>query len=94
MPTFRQLSQVLFYQNGTEYNQPLILNSNDEVDLALLAEQGLPYYAGTRVVTLLSSNRQVGDHRDLLKLTYLKFQALAATFTHLLLWRFDDLHSA
>jgi len=37
---------------------------------------------------------QVGDYRDMLKLTYLKFQGLAATFTHLLLWNFDDLHSA
>ena len=37
---------------------------------------------------------QVGDHRDLLKSTCLKLQALAATFTHLLLWNFDGLHSA
>ena len=38
------------------YDQLLILNSNYEVDPALLAEQGLPYYAGTWVVYLLATN--------------------------------------
>ncbi|KAF8447559.1 OPT oligopeptide transporter protein-domain-containing protein [Boletus edulis BED1] len=50
------LSQLLFYENGTMYDQLLILNSNFEVDPTLLAEQGLPYYAGTWVVYLLSTN--------------------------------------
>ncbi|KAI0266365.1 OPT oligopeptide transporter protein-domain-containing protein [Gloeopeniophorella convolvens] len=50
------LSQTLFYQNGTEYNQTLILNSNYEVDKTLLAEQGLPYYSATWVVQLLTTN--------------------------------------
>jgi len=51
-----QLSQLLFYENGTQYDQTLILNSNYEVDPALLAEQGLPYYSSTWVVLLLSQN--------------------------------------
>jgi hypothetical protein len=51
-----QLSQLLFYENGTQYDQTLILNANYEVDPTLLAEQGLPYYASTWVVYLLSSN--------------------------------------
>ena len=51
-----QLAQLLFYENGTVYNQSLILNSNYEVDPTLLAEQGLPYYAGTWVVLLLVTN--------------------------------------
>lgn len=38
------------------YDQLLILNSNHEVDPTLLAEQGLPYYAGTWVVNLISTN--------------------------------------
>jgi len=44
------LSQELFYPNGTLYNQTLILNENLEVDPALLAEQGLPFYAGTHLL--------------------------------------------
>jgi hypothetical protein len=38
---FEQLSQELFNLNGTLYNQTLILNSNLEVDPALLEEVGL-----------------------------------------------------
>lgn len=72
-----QLSQELFYWNGTIYNQSLILNDKFEVDPTLITAQGLPYYAGTWTVYLLSSN-----------------MALAATFTHLLLWNRDDLRSA
>ncbi|KAF9227496.1 OPT superfamily oligopeptide transporter [Gyrodon lividus] len=53
---FPFLSQLLFYENGTVYNQSLILNANYEVDPTLLAEQGLPYYASTWVVYLLSTN--------------------------------------
>ena len=36
-----QLSQELFYPNGTLYNQTLILNDQYEVDPELLAQQGL-----------------------------------------------------
>ncbi|KAG1807603.1 OPT oligopeptide transporter protein-domain-containing protein, partial [Suillus subaureus] len=74
---FPFLSQLLFYENGTQYDQTLILNANYEVDPTLLAEQGVPYYSSTWIVYLLSSN-----------------WGLAATFTHLLLWNWDDLRSA
>lgn len=57
---FPFLSQLLFYEDGTPYNQTLILNSNYEVDPALLAQQGVPYYSGTWVVYLLSSNMGLG----------------------------------
>ncbi|KAF8071803.1 OPT oligopeptide transporter protein-domain-containing protein [Lyophyllum atratum] len=53
---FPFLSQELFYENGTVYDQLLILNDKFEVDPALLAEQGLPFYAGTWVVQLLTTN--------------------------------------
>ncbi|KII92275.1 hypothetical protein PLICRDRAFT_50693 [Plicaturopsis crispa FD-325 SS-3] len=53
---FPFLSQTLFYENGTQYDQLLILNDHLEVDPKLLAEQGLPFYAATWVVQLLSSN--------------------------------------
>jgi OPT oligopeptide transporter protein len=52
----RQLSQELFYENGTVYNQLLILNDKLEVDPTLLAQQGLPFYAGTWAFFLLTTN--------------------------------------
>ncbi|KZV70159.1 OPT superfamily oligopeptide transporter [Peniophora sp. CONT] len=53
---FPFLSQTLFYENGTLYNQTLILNEDLEVDKTLLEEQGLPFYAATWVVQLLATN--------------------------------------
>ncbi|KAN0125414.1 oligopeptide transporter, partial [Lactarius tabidus] len=53
---FPFLSQELFYENGTVYDQLLILNDKFEVDPTLLAEQGLPFYAGTWVIYLLTTN--------------------------------------
>ncbi|KAG9318821.1 OPT oligopeptide transporter protein-domain-containing protein [Chiua virens] len=58
--SFPFLSQLLFYENGTLYNQTLIMNANYEVDPTLVAEQGLPYYAGTWVVYLLTTNLSLG----------------------------------
>ncbi|KAG1834048.1 OPT oligopeptide transporter protein-domain-containing protein [Suillus subalutaceus] len=57
---FPFLSQLLYYENGTQYDQTLILNSNYEVDPTLLAEQGLPYYSSTWVVYLLTQNLSLG----------------------------------
>ncbi|KAH9176674.1 OPT oligopeptide transporter protein-domain-containing protein [Lactarius sanguifluus] len=53
---FPFLSQELFYENGTVYDQLLILNDKLEVDPTLVAEQGLPFYAGTWITYLLTSN--------------------------------------
>ncbi|KAF4613761.1 hypothetical protein D9613_007594 [Agrocybe pediades] len=58
--SFPFLSQELFYANGTLYDQLLILNDKFEVDQTLLAEQGLPFYAGTWVVQLLTTNLGMG----------------------------------
>jgi OPT family small oligopeptide transporter len=74
---FPFLSQELFNIDGTVYNQTLILNDRFEVDPVLLAQQGLPYYAGTWVTQLLTSNLGLG-----------------ATFTHLLIWNYDDIKAA
>ncbi|KAG2138129.1 OPT oligopeptide transporter protein-domain-containing protein [Suillus cothurnatus] len=79
---FPLLSQLLFYENGTQYDQMLILNSNYEVDPTLLAEQGLPYYSSTWVVYLLTQNLASSPN------------GLGATFTHLLLWNRSDICSA
>ncbi|TFK54408.1 OPT superfamily oligopeptide transporter [Heliocybe sulcata] len=54
--SFPFLSQTLFYENGTVYDQLLILNDQYEVDPTLLAEQGLPWYASTWVIQLLGTN--------------------------------------
>ncbi|KAG6862465.1 hypothetical protein C0995_000011 [Termitomyces sp. Mi166 len=50
------LSQELFYANGTVYNQLLILNDKLEVDPELLRKEGLPFYAGSWIVQLLTTN--------------------------------------
>jgi OPT family small oligopeptide transporter len=76
--SFPFLTQELFnISDGGIYNQTLILNDKFEVDKTLLAEQGLPYYAGTWIVYLLTSNLGLG-----------------ATFTHLLIWNYDDMVGA
>ncbi|KAJ7473925.1 OPT oligopeptide transporter protein-domain-containing protein [Mycena galericulata] len=54
--SFPFLSQQLFYANGSQYDQLLILNADFEVDPTLLEEQGLPFYASTWVVMLLTTN--------------------------------------
>lgn len=53
---FPFLSQVLFYENGTLYDQSLIMDANYQVDPQLVAEQGLPYYASTWVIYLIATN--------------------------------------
>ncbi|KAG9224893.1 hypothetical protein PTI98_009892 [Pleurotus ostreatus] len=50
------LSQTLFYPNGSVYDQLRILNDRLEVDPVLLAKEGLPFYSGTWVTQLLSTN--------------------------------------
>ncbi|KAI6039134.1 OPT oligopeptide transporter protein-domain-containing protein [Pisolithus marmoratus] len=59
-PSYVGLSQVLFYENGTLYDQSLIMDANYQVDPQLVAEQGLPYYASTWVVYLTATNLALG----------------------------------
>jgi OPT oligopeptide transporter protein len=57
--TIRSVLQFLFIWTRSHIYcsiQLLILNSNYEVDPTLLAEQGLPFYASTWVVQLLTTN--------------------------------------
>ncbi|KAH0585321.1 hypothetical protein H2248_008562 [Termitomyces sp. 'cryptogamus'] len=54
------LSQELFYENGTVYDQLRILNDKFEVDPELLRKEGLPFYAGSWVVQLLTTNLGLG----------------------------------
>ncbi|KAF9037805.1 OPT oligopeptide transporter [Hymenopellis radicata] len=57
---FPFLSQLLFYANGTEYDQTLILNDDYSVNATKLAEQGLPWFASTQVVTKIGSSLAFG----------------------------------
>lgn len=51
------LAQDLFVQNGSSlYDQTVILDNNNEVDYDKLNAYGLPAYAGSQVISLLSYN--------------------------------------
>ncbi|KAF8993551.1 peptide transporter MTD1 [Cyathus striatus] len=57
---FPFLSQALFYENGTRYNQLLILDDHLLLDHAKLAEQGLPWFASSQVLTKIGDNLAIG----------------------------------
>lgn len=79
---FPFLSQMLFTaeSNGTTYvtyNQSKILGPEHTVMPELVDQQGLPWFTGTWISYLLTTNL-----------------AITATFTHMLLWNYDDLKAA
>ncbi|TFK37218.1 peptide transporter MTD1 [Crucibulum laeve] len=57
---FPFLSQTLFYENGTRYDQKLILDSNFMLDHAKLAVQGLPWFASSQVLAKIGANMAIG----------------------------------
>lgn len=57
---FPFLSQLLFYPNGTEYDQLSILNENFELDYDKLAVQGLPWYAASQLLYRVSRTMYIG----------------------------------
>ncbi|TFK88965.1 OPT oligopeptide transporter [Polyporus arcularius HHB13444] len=57
---FPFLSQLLFYENGTEYDQLSILNDDFTLNTTKLAQQGLPYYAASQTLTQLSRTAYIG----------------------------------
>ncbi|KAK0199297.1 peptide transporter MTD1 [Desarmillaria ectypa] len=58
---FPFLSQALFYENGTLYDQLSILNDNFRLDPAKLEIQGLPWFASSQVLTKIGSNLAIGS---------------------------------
>jgi hypothetical protein len=54
---FPFLSQDLFYENGTQYDQTLILNADYSLNETALAEQGLPWYAASNALYVSSYSR-------------------------------------
>ncbi|KAF5347867.1 hypothetical protein D9758_013819 [Tetrapyrgos nigripes] len=58
---FPFLSQALFTDNGTDYDQLAILDENFRLDKAKLDEQGLPWFASSQVLTKIGSNLAIGS---------------------------------
>jgi len=57
---FPFLSQLLFYENGTEYQQLYILNDDFTLNETKLEQQGLPYYAASQTLYQLSRTAYIG----------------------------------
>ncbi|KAJ7692434.1 peptide transporter MTD1 [Mycena rosella] len=58
--SFPWLSQELFYENGTQYDQLAILDGNFRLDPAALEVQGLPWFASSQVLTKIGTNLSIG----------------------------------
>ncbi|KAJ4480874.1 OPT oligopeptide transporter [Lentinula aciculospora] len=57
---FPFLSQLLFFENGTEYDQTLILNDDFTLNEGKLAVVGLPWYSATQTVTKIGTSLSFG----------------------------------
>ncbi|GAA6063037.1 hypothetical protein JCM10212_001016 [Sporobolomyces blumeae] len=57
---FPFLSQDLFYENGSQYDQNTILNADWSLNETALAEQGLPWYAASNAVYYVGCNLAIG----------------------------------
>ncbi|KAG6917369.1 hypothetical protein DXG01_002834 [Tephrocybe rancida] len=58
--SFPFLSQSLYNENGTRYNQLDILDENFRLDHAKLAVVGLPWFASSQVLTKIGANLAIG----------------------------------
>jgi OPT family oligopeptide transporter len=57
---FPFLSQLLFYENGTIYDQDLILNADYTLNREKLAIQGLPWYSASNVIAQVATSLSFG----------------------------------
>jgi hypothetical protein len=57
---FPFLTQLLFFENGTEYNQLSILNDDFTLNKDKLAAAGLPYYAASQLLFKVSRTMYIG----------------------------------
>ncbi|KAK7047088.1 hypothetical protein VNI00_006751 [Paramarasmius palmivorus] len=57
---FPFLSQLLFYQNGTKYDQLRILNDDFTLNEEKLAQEGLPWYAASQLLYKISRTMYIG----------------------------------
>lgn len=52
--------QLLFYKNGTEYDQTLILNDDFTLNLEKLEVQGLPWFAASYTIAKIGASLSFG----------------------------------
>jgi len=57
---FPFLTQLLFYENGTQYDQLSILNDDFTLNNDKLQQQGLPWYAAAQLMTNISRTMYIG----------------------------------
>ncbi|KAJ8089444.1 hypothetical protein PM082_014693 [Marasmius tenuissimus] len=57
---FPFLTQLLFFENGTEYDQLAILNDKLELDYEKLEAVGLPWYAASQLLYKISRTMYIG----------------------------------
>ncbi|KAF9552218.1 peptide transporter MTD1 [Agrocybe pediades] len=57
---FPFLSQSLFYENGSIFDQLAILDENFRLDPAKLEQVGLPWFASSQVLTKIGANLAIG----------------------------------
>ncbi|KAF9025798.1 OPT oligopeptide transporter [Hymenopellis radicata] len=57
---FPFLTQLLFFENGTQYDQLLILNDDFSVNEEKLAAVGLPWYAASQLLYKISRTMYIG----------------------------------
>ncbi|KAF4618316.1 hypothetical protein D9613_011703 [Agrocybe pediades] len=57
---FPFLTQLLYYENGTEYDQLSILNDDFTLNMDKLAVQGLPWYAASQLLYKISRTMYIG----------------------------------
>lgn len=92
---FPFLSQLLFYENGTEYEQLAILNPDFTLNNTALEVQGLPWYAASQTLYQLSRTMYIGSayplHLD--SPCNSSDAALAAAVTHFFIWHFKDVYN-
>jgi hypothetical protein len=57
---FPFLSQLLYYENGTRYDQLRILNDDYTLNYDKLAQEGLPWYAASQLLFKVSRTMYIG----------------------------------
>jgi len=57
---FPFLTQLLYYENGTEYDQLSILNDDFTLNYDKLEQQGLPWYAASQLLYKISRTMYIG----------------------------------
>lgn len=57
---FPFLSQDMFYENGTQYDQSLILNDDYSLNKTALENEGVPWFATSNAIYYVGSNLAIG----------------------------------